>query len=280
MDASSTSPEPADDLVEVSGVTKSFGQVRALRGATLSIRRGEILALVGDNGAGKSTFVGALSGVHTPDEGTIVFDGAPVHLSSIEAAAAVGITTVHQDLALCPDLTPSQNAFLARELRRPGLPGWLGFTKTKEMQARTTAALEDLGIFLQEGDVPVRSLSGGQRQVVAVARATMWASKMIILDEPTAALGARQSKIVNDTVVRARDRGLTILLISHDLPTVIDIADRIAVMRQGRVATVIPASGATVPQIVGLMLGHEEAQGSMEIGPIDTGSAHTTGAGA
>lgn len=262
-----------DVLYDARDITKSFGHVQALRAASLQIHRGEVLALIGDNGAGKSTFVGVLSGVHSPDSGQLLFDGAPVRLDTIESAAREGITTVHQDLALCPDLTPAENAFLARELRRRGPLGWLGFTRDKEMRTRTTAALEELGIFLQQPDVPVRMLSGGQRQVVAVARASMWADKLIILDEPTAALGARQSRIVNETILKARDRGLTILLVSHDLPSVLEISDRIAVMRQGRVATVIPAAGATVPQVVGLMLGHEETQGATAIGPISAGES-------
>lgn len=244
-------------LYEARDIRKNFGHVHALRGASLAIRRGEIVALVGDNGAGKSTFVGVLSGVHSPDSGTLVIDGVESRIGTVQAAAAAGITTVHQDLALCPDLSPAENAFLGRELRRSGLAGFLGFKRDKEMAQQTTKALEDLGIFLQRPDAPVRSLSGGQRQVVAVARASMWASKLIILDEPTAALGARQSRIVNQTILRARERGLTILLVSHDLPSVIEIADRIAVMRQGQVVTTIPASTATVPLIVALMLGQE-----------------------
>jgi simple sugar transport system ATP-binding protein len=246
-----------DVLIEARDITKSFGRVEALQGASLTIHTGEILALIGDNGAGKSTFVGILSGILSPTRGELLMEGQPLELLGVESASRVGITTVHQDLALCPDLTPAENAFLSRELRRPGLLGWLGFTHDKEMQAQTKAALEDLGVFLQQLDVPIRSLSGGQRQVVAVARAAMWARKLIILDEPTAALGARQSRIVNETIQRTRANGRTILLVSHDLPTVLAIADRIAVMRQGRVATVIPAAGATVPQIVSLMLGHE-----------------------
>lgn len=251
---------PSQVLYEARGIRKSFGHVHALRGASLAIRRGEIVALVGDNGAGKSTFVGVLSGVHAPDSGTLAIEGEERRIGSIQAAADVGITTVHQDLALCPDLSPTENAFLGRELRRSGIAGLLGFKRDKEMAEQTTAALEGLGIFLQSADVPVSSLSGGQRQVVAVARAAMWADKLIILDEPTAALGARQSRIVNDTILRARERGLTILLVSHDLPSVIEIADRIAVMRQGQVVTVIPAKTATVPDIVALMLGQEDTR--------------------
>lgn len=250
---------PREVLYEARGIRKSFGHVHALRGASLAIERGEIVALVGDNGAGKSTFVGVLSGVHSPDSGTLTMDGEERSIGSVRAAADLGITTVHQDLALCPDLSPTENAFLGRELRRSGIAGLLGFQRDKEMAEQTTRVLESLGIFLQSTEVPVSSLSGGQRQVVAVARAAMWADKLIILDEPTAALGARQSRIVNETILRARERGLTILLVSHDLPSVIEIADRIAIMRQGQVATVIPAKTATVPQIVALMLGQDDA---------------------
>lgn len=244
-------------LYEARDIRKHFGHVHALRGASLSIMQGEIVALVGDNGAGKSTFVGVLSGIHHPDAGTLLVDGVETRIGTVQAAAAAGITTVHQDLALCPDLSPAENAFLGRELRRGGLAGFFGFQRHNEMAQRTTQALEELGIQLQRPDIPVRSLSGGQRQVVAVARAAMWASRLIILDEPTAALGARQSRIVNQTILKARERGLTILLVSHDLPSVIEIADRIAVMRQGKVVTTIPAKTATVPLIVALMLGQE-----------------------
>lgn len=249
-------PAVADvPLVDIHEVTKSFGHVQALRGASLQIRRGEILALVGDNGAGKSTLVSVLAGSSRPDSGRITFDGSAVAFDDANEAARAGITTVFQDLALCPDLTPTSNVYLGRELRRRGILGWLGFMREAEMRSRTVESLDALAIRLQNPNAPINTLSGGQRQVIAVARASMWARRMLILDEPTAALGARQASIVKETILSARGQGRTILLVSHDLPSVIDIADRIAVMRLGRVVSVAEARTATVPDIVARMLG-------------------------
>ena len=246
-------------LLEAIDVRKSFGSVEALRGASLTIAAGEVVALVGDNGAGKSTFAGVVSGALVPDAGTLRIGGDACALESIDAAERAGISTVYQDLALAPDLSVAENMFLSRELRRPGLLGRLGFMRAREMSERSAEMMESLGIKLPSAVVPVQSLSGGQRQVVAIARALLRASRVVIMDEPTAALGARQSEIVIETIERTRERDLGVLLISHDLPRVINVADRVAVMRHGRVVAVRAAADLTVPRIVGLMLGEEVA---------------------
>jgi ABC-type sugar transport system ATPase subunit len=256
---------PDHPLLEAIDVRKSFGSVDALRGASLTVDAGEVVALVGDNGAGKSTFAGVLSGALLPDDGDLRIGGEACRLESIDAAERLGISTVYQDLALAPDLTVAENMFLSRELRRPGLLGRLGFMRARAMSERSAEMMESLGIKLPSALVPVQALSGGQRQVVAIGRALLRASRVVIMDEPTAALGARQSEIVIDTIERTRERGLGVLLISHDLPRVCKIADRVAVMRHGRVIAVRPSAGLTVPKIVGLMLGEEVGDDATEV---------------
>jgi ABC-type sugar transport system ATPase subunit len=219
-----------------------------------------VQAIVGDNGAGKSTFVNVISGALKPDEGTVEVAGISLELGSIEAAAALGIATVYQDLALAPDLTVAENVFLARERKRPGLLGRLGFTDDRAMAAETTEVMRSLGIETAAESAVVQDLSGGQRQVVALSRAVLRAGRLIIMDEPTAALGAKQSRIVLDTIKSATARGLSILLVSHDLPRVIEAADRIVVMRHGRIVAELRRGEATVPLIVGLMLGQTETE--------------------
>jgi ABC-type sugar transport system ATPase subunit len=242
-------------IVDIAGITKTFGHVEALRGVDMKILTGEILALVGDNGAGKSTLVGVLSGDHVPDAGTVLMEGEAIPFGVIAAAQARGISAVYQDLALAPDLSISDNIFLSTERRRPGLLGRLGFLEERQMEQRASELMSSLGIQIGDVRTPVRSLSGGQRQVVAVSRAVERASKLVILDEPTAALGARQARIVLETILEAKRQGLTILLISHDLPRVIEVADRIAIMRLGRVVTILPGANVTIPQVVATMLG-------------------------
>ena len=213
----------------VRGLTKSYGHVRALRGVSFEAYAGEVTALVGDNGAGKSTLIKCVAGVVQPDEGTIEVDGAPVTMADPQQATHRGIETVYQDLALAPDLDAAANVFLGREVRR------LGFLHNHpEMRRRTARSFQELGVgMVQDMRVPVASFSGGQRQSVAIARAAMWAKNVIVMDEPTAALGVIQTQKVLELIVRVRDRGLAVVFVSHNLPQVLEVADRIEVMRLG-----------------------------------------------
>ena len=249
-----TDPGP---LLVARGVKKSFGHVEALRGADLTVHEREVVAVVGDNGAGKSTFISCISGALLPDEGEVTLAGEPLELGSIKAAMRSGIAAVYQDLAVAPHLSVAENVYLSTELRRPGLLGKLGVLDRRAMRDQSRALMSSLGIDLRDGNVPVEDLSGGQRQVVAVARAVSRASRLVIMDEPTAALGARQSQIVLDTIQATRERGLSVILVSHDLPRVLQVADRIVVMRLGRVAAEVSPQGMTVSRIVALMLGEQ-----------------------
>jgi simple sugar transport system ATP-binding protein len=216
-------------ILSAYNVVKNFGHVRALRHASFEAFPGEVTALVGDNGAGKSTLIKILSGVLAPDEGEVRIEGEPVRIADPHDAKRRGIETVYQDLALAPDLDAAANVFLGRELRR------LRFLHNHtEMRRRTTTAFAELGVGLvQDMRAPVAAFSGGQKQSVAIARAAMWASKVIIMDEPTAALGVIQTAKVLDLVQRVRDRGIAVIYISHNLPEVLQIADRIEVLRLG-----------------------------------------------
>jgi ABC-type sugar transport system ATPase subunit len=245
-------------VVEAVDVRKSYGHVRALRGASLTVRRGEIVALVGDNGAGKSTLMKTICGAVGADEGEIRILGRPVTLDSIRVAHELGIQTVYQDLALAPDLSVPENIFLGAEEVRPGLLGRLGFLSRRRMADDAAESLSALGIDLPSVDVSISSLSGGQRQAVAIARAVRWARNAILMDEPTAALGVAQTEIVMNTIRVSAERGLGVLLISHDMPRMLGLADRIVVLRHGAVVADLPAAGATIPQIVSAMLGATE----------------------
>jgi simple sugar transport system ATP-binding protein len=242
-------------LLEARGIAKHFGRVHALRGADFTVNTGEVVALIGDNGAGKSTLVKTLSGVHAPDAGEILFEGRPVQIPTPEAARALGIETVYQDLALAPDLESSANLFLGREIFRSGLLGRLGFLDTAAMRERTATAFGELGVGVQDVTAPVANFSGGQRQGVAVARAVTWASRVVFMDEPTAALGVVQTRRVLDLIRRVRDRGLSVVLISHNMPEVMEVADRVEVLRLGvRVAT-FRRGEASMEDLVGAMTG-------------------------
>ncbi|MDQ1292426.1 MAG: ATP-binding cassette protein [Actinomycetota bacterium] len=211
------------------GLEKKYGQVRALRGVSFEAYPGEVTALVGDNGAGKSTLVKCLAGAIRPDCGRIMVKGRPVSMTGPVQATKHGIETVYQDLALASDLDAAANVFLGREIRRLRV-----LHDHKEMRRRTAASFAELGVGLvQDMRVPVSSFSGGQRQSVAIARAAMWAKHVIIMDEPTAALGVIQTEKVLQLVDRVRSRGLAVVFISHNLPQVIEVADRIEVMRLG-----------------------------------------------
>ncbi len=240
-------------LLEVSDVDKHFGAVRALSGASLTLARGEITALVGDNGAGKSTLVRCVTGVHRPDGGTIRFNGEEVHLHAPEDARALGIETVYQDLALVEDLTVWQNLFLNREITR-GI-GPLRLLDKRTMIASAEQTLSRLAVNVPSVRANVRRMSGGQRQSIAISRAISWGSTLVIMDEPTAALGVRETRAVEDLINRLREEGITVLLISHDFDQVMRLSDQIWVLRQGTVAGGRRTKDTTGEQIVAMITG-------------------------
>jgi simple sugar transport system ATP-binding protein len=244
-----------EPILEARGIVKDFGRVRALRGADFTVYPAEVVALVGDNGAGKSTLVKCLAGVEHPDAGELVFEGSPVELSTPTQARELGIETVYQDLALAADLDPAANLFLGREATRGGLLGKLGFLDKAEMHRRADDAFESLGVGLQDSSAPVANMSGGQRQGVAVSRAVTWASKVVFMDEPTAALGVVQTRHVLDLIRRVRERGLSVVLISHNLPEVFEVADRIEVLRLGERVAQYKREDVGMEDIVGAMTG-------------------------
>jgi len=241
--------------LEARGIVKNFGRVRALRGANFMVLTGEVVALVGDNGAGKSTLVKTLAGVHRPDDGEIRFDGQPVQIGSPLEARALGIETVYQDLALAADLDPAANLFMGREVLRGGLLGKLGVLDKREMHRRAGEAFKTLGIGLQDSTAPVATMSGGQRQGVAVSRAVTWASKVVFMDEPTAALGVVQTRHVLELIKSVRDQGLSVVLISHNMPEVFEVADRIEVLRLGERVAQLKRQDVTMEDVVGAMTG-------------------------
>ena len=249
-------------VLEARGLVKRYGVVTALNAADFDVYPGEILALIGDNGAGKSTMIKALSGAIVPDQGEILLNGALVHFHNPLEARRNGIETVYQDLALAPALDIAENLFLGRELRRHGIVGaLLRVADRPRMLAESRAHIADLKINVGSMKQPVETLSGGQRQGVAVARAAAFASRVVIMDEPTAALGVRESGMVLDLIRTVRARGTPVVLISHNMPQVFEIADRLHVMRLGRrVATITPASH-TMTEAVALMTGATSFQG-------------------
>jgi simple sugar transport system ATP-binding protein len=250
-------------LLEARGLVKRYGQVQALDGAAFTAYSGEVVALIGDNGAGKSTLVKVLSGAIQPDSGQILVEGRPVALSSPLDARGYGIETVYQDLALAPDLDPAANLYLGRELYRFKT---LRILNRGEMRHRSETAFAALGIKLQDIGAPVGTLSGGQRQSVAVARAVAFASKLIFMDEPTAALGVVQRQRVLDTIKRVRDNGVTVVLISHNMPEVLAVADRVEVLRLGRRVARYKAADTSIEELVGAMTGALEVNGTLPPG--------------
>ena len=242
-------------LLEARGLSRSFGHVRALDNASFDIEAGEVVALIGDNGAGKSTLVKALTGNLAVDSGELFFNGEQVTVSTPHQASEMGMEVVYQDLALAPHLNPVQNMFLGREIPRKGLLGVLGFMDEKKMRARAEAGFKELGGTVRSYTAQVGAMSGGQRQQIAIVRAISWADKIVFLDEPTAALGVVQTKNVLDTIKRVRDKGIAVVLISHSMPHVLEVADRVQVMRLGTRVATFPAEGTTVEQLVGAMTG-------------------------
>ena len=242
-------------VLEARGLSRSFGQVKALDRCDFDVYAGEVVALIGDNGAGKSTLVKALLGNLDTDEGELLFDGEPVVFKTPQDASAVGVEVVHQDLALAPHLNPAQNMFLGREIMAPGILGKLGFMDRAAMMRRSAEAFADLGSAVRSLVTPVGAMSGGQKQSVAIARSVAWANRVLFLDEPTAALGVVQTANVLDMIRRVRNSGVAVVLISHSMPHVLEVADRVQVLRLGRRVATLPAAGATVEQLVGAMTG-------------------------
>jgi simple sugar transport system ATP-binding protein len=243
-------------------VAKGFGHVQALRDATVSVAAGEVVALVGDNGAGKSTLLRTLLGINRPDEGEVIIRDEPVVLHGIRDVQARGIDAVHQDLALAPDLSVVDNMYLGREALETGIGRRFGVLARRQMTERARESLLELGIDLPSLTVPVRELSGGQRQAVAVARAVMWSTTAVLMDEPTAALGTRQSEIVCDLMRRVAERGLGVLVVSHDLPRVLLVADTVTVLWRGETALTTAAKNVTVPDLVAAMVGYRSESAS------------------
>ena len=241
--------------LELRDIRKSFGQVEALRGVDLDIRRGEVHAVMGDNGAGKSTLLKVAAGVVRADSGEVLMAGVPVQLDSPLDARRAGIETVYQDLALADHRSCFANVYIGREVLRRGLPGRLGVLDRASMAARTREAFEGLSVPVSDVDRPVRLLSGGQRQGVAIARAAIWAKTVVLLDEPTAALGVRQRAAVDALIENLRSRDFGVMLISHDVPQVLSIADRVTVLRLGESAGTRSRGEVDASWIVNAMVG-------------------------
>ncbi len=242
-------------ILEARGIAKRFGSVVALEGVDFEVYPGEIAALIGDNGAGKSTLIKILSGALRPDAGTIRMRGRPVEFHSPHDARVAGIETVYQDLALAPDLDVAANIFLGREIKQPGILGLLDFYNQRAMREQAAKHLRALKVNLRSIRQTVDTLSGGQRQSVAVARAVFWGKDVVIMDEPTAALGVAQSGMVLQLMRRIRDAGTAVIFISHNMPHVWEVADRMIVLRRGRrVGTLYPQEH-TMDQAVSLMTG-------------------------
>jgi fructose transport system ATP-binding protein len=246
-------PEP---VFQARGIVKRFGHVTALSGADFDLYPDEVLAVIGDNGAGKSTLIKVLSGAYLPDEGTIRLDGEEVHFRTPLDARRAGIETVYQDLAVAPALDIASNLFLGRELRRRGPLGTgLRMLDKRGMRKQAGEALAELKIGVQSLRVAVENLSGGQRQGVAVARAAAWGRRVLIMDEPTAALGVKETGQVVDLIKRVRERGLPVILISHDMPHVFELADRIHIMRLGKRVAVVTPQTHSMSEAVAIMTG-------------------------
>jgi D-xylose transport system ATP-binding protein len=246
--ASSTSVAATEPILALRGINKSFGPVKVLHDVDLSIYPGQVTALVGDNGAGKSTLVKTIAGIYPADSGEYFFEGRPVRIDGPKHTADLGIEIVYQDLALCDNLDIVENMFLGRESKS----GLLLDENSMEDQARKTLASLSVRT-VKSVRQPVASLSGGQRQTVAIAKAVLWNSKVVLLDEPTAALGVAQTRQVLDLVRRLADRGLGVLLISHNMVDVFEVADRITALYLGRVAADVPASEVNHGRVVELI---------------------------
>jgi D-xylose transport system ATP-binding protein len=250
-------------LLELHGISKRFGAVQALEDVQFSVFAGEVVALVGDNGAGKSTLIKVISGIHRADQGTIRWQGKQVVIATPNDSTGLGIATVYQDLALCDNLDVVANLFLGRELATPGGP--LGVMDEVTMERRAVEVLRRLSVKIPSVRIPIAALSGGQRQSVAVARSVLGDNKVVLLDEPTAALGVAQTHEVLELVKRLRDQGLGVVLISHNLANVFEVADRVTVLRLGRYVGTFDARATSHEQLLAFMTGAALASGEVPV---------------
>jgi D-xylose transport system ATP-binding protein len=256
-----------EPLLSLKGISKRFGPVQALKGVDFEVRAGEVVALVGDNGAGKSTLVKVISGIYDADEGQFFFGGEEVSISGPQSATALGIATVYQDLALCDNLDVVANLFLGREDIAPGPGEVTRQLDETRMEHRSQELLDTVGVTIPRLRSEVGTLSGGQRQQVAVARSLLGEPKVVLLDEPTAALGVEQTALVLDLIKRLRERGLGVVVISHNLADVFEVADRIFVLRLGQRAGSFESEDTTEEHIVSAITGASGAQNQTEDGP-------------
>ncbi len=267
LDSDMAAPDRSDGSIalEVRSLSKSFGAVRAAREVSFEIRRGEVLGLLGDNGAGKTTVVNCISGGLTPDLGEILIDGAVVSIESPQAAHRLGVETVHQDLSLVDTLDVATNLFLNREHTfRWGMFGWLGWMDRRRMYKESKEILDRLSIDIPSVRQPVDKLSGGQRQAVAVGRAVAWGNHIVILDEPTAALGVEQTRLVLDLIERLKNQGVAVLLVSHNMHDVIRVCNRVIVLRHGlKIGEISNMEGVTPRHLVDMITG-------VALGDLDT----------
>lgn len=258
MSATATVP-----VLEARGLVKLFGRVVGLDDVDLTLYPGEVLAVIGDNGAGKSTLIKALSGAIIPDSGELLLDGQPVHFRSPLDARRHGIETVYQDLAVAPALDIAENIFMGREIRRAGILGSVFRMLDRARMVREARAhMQDLKIGIRSMVQPVETLSGGQRQGVAVARSAAFARHVVIMDEPTAALGVKETNMVLSLILQVRDRGLPVILISHNMPNVFEVANRIHVQRLGKRVAVVNPKDVSMSDTVAIMTGAMTVNGS------------------
>jgi ribose transport system ATP-binding protein len=238
-------------VLEVREISKSYGPVRAVRGVSFAARSGEVLGLLGDNGAGKTTLVKCMSGIVHPDVGDIVLDGRAVRIDSPKTAHALGIETVHQDLALIDSLDVTANLFLNREIVvGPGPSKWLGWVSNRRMRREAKEILDSLHINIPSVRYPIERLSGGQRQAVAVGRAVAWGQRVVLMDEPSAALGVEQTRLVLELVHTLRERGIVVVFISHNMQNVLDVCTRAVVLRHGAIVADLEIAGLTARDLV------------------------------
>jgi simple sugar transport system ATP-binding protein len=241
----------APDVLRAENIVKRFGSVTALRDVSMHLRKGEVLGLIGDNGAGKSTLVKIITGFHRPDEGRILIDGEEVQLRSVSQAQSLGIRTVYQDLALVNDLSVYHNMFLNDEITLRPLP----FLNNRRMKERTRRYLDDMGVNIPSIDTDVAMLAGGQRQAIAVARAVYSEAKILLLDEPLAAMGAKEGAMILDLIQRLRDEGeISMILIAHNYAHVFEVCDRVNVLQHGRISFDKPTSETSVEELTDLMV--------------------------
>lgn len=243
--------ENGRDVLRVENVAKRFGKVTALRDVSMRLGRGEVLGLIGDNGAGKSTLIKIITGFHRPDEGRIFVEGEEVELKSVSQAQSLGIQTVYQDLALVNDLSVYHNMFLNKEITRRPLP----FLNNRRMKELTRRYLDDIGVNIPSIDTEVAMLSGGQRQAIAVARAVYSNAKILLLDEPLAAMGAKEGAMILDLIQRLKEEGeVSIILIAHNYAHVLEVCDRVNVLQHGRISYDKPAQETSVEELTELMV--------------------------